>query len=144
MEQAACDFNKARLAYNAQLQKGKEMGLDEAAQTEPVRRSENDTRVMVESDTVDATVPTRRVNPFDPNAACDKCVYDVLVSQQFQDYITTAQPTTQTVSAQKSRREGVKKWAFNPGGRVIGRGWQCDRTCGEKKLNFFGPPCHPF
>ena len=28
-------------------------------------------------------------NPFDPDVACDKCVYDVLVPQQFQDYITT-------------------------------------------------------
>ena len=92
--------------------------MHEEAHTEPVRRSENDTRAMVESDTVDATVPTRSVNPFDPNAACDKCVYDVLVSQQFQDYITTAQPTTQTVSAQKSHKErqdqgkGVKTSAF--------------------------------
>ena len=32
-------LNNARDAYNAQLQKGKELGLDEAAQTEPVRRS---------------------------------------------------------------------------------------------------------
>ena len=38
-QQAACDLSKARLAYNAKLQKGKEMGLDEAAQAEPVRRS---------------------------------------------------------------------------------------------------------
>jgi len=37
-QQAACDLSQARLAYNAQLQKGKEMGLDEAAQPEPVRR----------------------------------------------------------------------------------------------------------
>ena len=36
--QAACDLIKTRLTYNAHLQKGKEMGLDEAAQTEPVRR----------------------------------------------------------------------------------------------------------
>jgi hypothetical protein len=33
-QQAACDLNKTRVAYNAQLQKGKEMGLDEAGQAE--------------------------------------------------------------------------------------------------------------
>ena len=41
-----CDLNKARLAYIAQLQKGKEMRLDEAAQAEHVRRSENDTKAF--------------------------------------------------------------------------------------------------
>ena len=39
-QQAVSALNKARDAYNAELQKGKEIGLDEAAQTEPVRRSE--------------------------------------------------------------------------------------------------------
>ena len=58
------------------------MGLEEAAHAEPVRRSENDTHPIVESDTDDApvggTVPIRSVNPnclpkpFDPDAACDK------------------------------------------------------------------------
>ena len=42
-QQAASDLNKARDTYNAQLQKGREMGLEEAAQEEPVRRSEKDT-----------------------------------------------------------------------------------------------------
>jgi len=42
-QQAASDLNKAREEYNAQLQKGKEIGLEEAAQAEPVRRSEKDT-----------------------------------------------------------------------------------------------------
>ena len=42
MQQVASDLNKTRDAYDAQLQKGKEMGLDEAAQAEPVRRSEKD------------------------------------------------------------------------------------------------------
>ena len=32
------------------------MGLDEAGQDEPVRRSENDTHPIVEANTVDATV----------------------------------------------------------------------------------------
>ena len=32
-QQAVSVLNKARDVYNAQLQKGKEMGLDEAAQT---------------------------------------------------------------------------------------------------------------
>ena len=31
-QKAACELNKERLAYSAQLQKGKGMGLDEAAQ----------------------------------------------------------------------------------------------------------------
>ena len=42
-QQAVSVLNKARNAYNAQLQKGKEMGLDEAAQAEPVWQSEKDT-----------------------------------------------------------------------------------------------------
>ena len=62
------------------------MGLDEAAHAEPVRRSENDTPPIVESDTVDgnvdATLSKRNVNPncvpkpFDPDdtVACDKSV----------------------------------------------------------------------
>ena len=71
----------------------------------------------------DATVPKRSVNPnrvlkpFDPDAACDKSVYDVLVPQQFQGCITTAPPTA-PVSAQKIHKErhakgkGVKTSAF--------------------------------
>ncbi len=35
-QQTVSDLNKARVAYNAHLQKGKEMGLEEAAETEPV------------------------------------------------------------------------------------------------------------
>ena len=86
------------------------------------------THPIVELDTddktVDATVPKRRVNPncvpkpFQPDAACEKSVYDVLVLQQFEDSITTAQPTTQAVSAQKSHKEsqdqgkGVKTSGF--------------------------------
>jgi hypothetical protein len=62
-QQAACNLSQARLAYNAQLQKGKEMRFDEAAQSEPVRRSKNDIHPIVESDTVDATVPKGSLNP---------------------------------------------------------------------------------
>ena len=107
-------MNKARLACNAQFQKGKQMGLDEAPRAEPVHRSENDT-TQCESDsvdaTVDATVPKRSVDPncvpepFDPDAACETSVYDVLVPQQFQDCITTAPPTT--VSAKRAIRRNV-------------------------------------
>ena len=49
----AIDLNKAREAYNVLLQKV--LGLDEAEHAEPVRRSENNTHPIVESDTVDAT-----------------------------------------------------------------------------------------
>jgi hypothetical protein len=42
-QKAVSVLNKASDAYDEQLQKGKEMGLDEAAQAEPVRRSEKDT-----------------------------------------------------------------------------------------------------
>jgi hypothetical protein len=43
-QQAVSVLNKARNAYNAQLQKGKEMGLHAAAaQAEPVWQSEKDT-----------------------------------------------------------------------------------------------------
>ena len=63
------------------------MRLDEAAQAEPVLRSENDTQPMVESDTVDVTGAKRSVDPncvsksFDPDAVCEEGVYDMLVLQ---------------------------------------------------------------
>ena len=48
-------------------------------------------------------------NHFDPDAVCDKSVYDVLDPQQFEDCITTCQPTTQVttqvVSVQKNHKE---------------------------------------
>jgi len=80
-------------------QKGREMGLEEVAQAEPVRRSENDTHPIVESDTVGAIVdvtvtkqtadPNCVPKPLDPDAACGTSVYDVLIPQQFQDCITS-------------------------------------------------------
>ena len=67
----------ARDTYtDAQLQKGKEMGLDEAAQAEPVSRSEKDTHDIERTATVHATVPNHSVDPkcipkpFIPDAAC--------------------------------------------------------------------------
>ena len=42
--------------YYAILEKEKQLGLEEAAHSEPVHRSENDTHPIVECDTVDATV----------------------------------------------------------------------------------------
>ena len=44
------------------------MGLEEAAHAEPVRRSENDTHPIVESD----TDPNCLTKSFYPDAACDK------------------------------------------------------------------------
>ena len=62
------DKKKAREAYDALLQKEKELRLDEAAQAEPARRSESDTHPIVESDTVDATVDaTVSRRSVDPN-----------------------------------------------------------------------------
>ena len=75
-QQAVSVFNKARDVFNAQLQKGKEMGLGEAAQAEPVHRSEKDTQDIEGTETVHATVPKRMVDPkfipkpFIPDAAC--------------------------------------------------------------------------
>ena len=40
--QVVNELNKARETYNAILRKGKELGLDEAAQAESVRRSDHD------------------------------------------------------------------------------------------------------
>ncbi len=68
----------------------------------------NDTHPIVESDTVDASGCNSAKRKCEPelcvedfrsgrSAACDKSVYDVLVPQQFQDCITTAQPTTKAV-----------------------------------------------
>ncbi len=42
-QQAASALNKASEEHNAQLQKGIEIGLEEAEQAEPVRRSDTDT-----------------------------------------------------------------------------------------------------
>jgi hypothetical protein len=45
-------------------------------------------------------------------------VYEVLVPQQFQDFITTAPLTTQAVSPPKSHKEGMSgaspKWKMTP------------------------------
>ena len=81
-QQTVDDTQEARKAYLSILEKGKQLGLQEEVHTEPVRRSENDTHPIVESDTddapVDTTVSRRSVKPnclpkpFDPDAACDK------------------------------------------------------------------------
>ena len=42
-QQTANDLQKARVTYHAILEKGKQLGLEEAAHAEPVRRSENNT-----------------------------------------------------------------------------------------------------
>ncbi len=64
MQQAISVMKKARDPYtDAQLQKGKEMGLDEAAQAEPVSRSEKDTHDIEGTATVHATVPNHSVDP---------------------------------------------------------------------------------
>jgi hypothetical protein len=42
-QQAVSALNKAKEEYSAQLQKGKEIGFEEASQAEPVRKSEKDT-----------------------------------------------------------------------------------------------------
>jgi hypothetical protein len=54
-------------------------------------------------------MPKRSVNPNcvpkpQPDADCEKSVYDVLVPQQFQDSITTAQPIQRSVP-----KEAIKK-----------------------------------
>ena len=74
--------------------------LEEAAQAEPVRRSEKETHDIEGTEAVHATVPKRSVDPkcfqsikFIPDAACETSVHDVLTPQQFQDSITTAPPT---------------------------------------------------
>ncbi len=75
-QQAVSVLKKARDTKNAQLRKGKEMGLDEAAQAEPVSRSEKDPNDIEGTETVHATVPKRSVDPkcipkpFIPGAAC--------------------------------------------------------------------------
>ena len=54
-----------------------------------------------------SVMPKQSVNPncvpksFHPELVCEKSLYDVLVSQQFQDSITTVQSTTQVVISQK-------------------------------------------
>ena len=57
------------------------MGLEEAAHAEPVRRAENDTHPIVESDkddaTVDATVPKRSVN--EQHCLCQTTLYKKIV-----------------------------------------------------------------
>ena len=60
---AVSALNKARETFNSHLHKGKEMGLDEAEQAKPVRRSEKGTHDIQETETMHATVPKRSVNP---------------------------------------------------------------------------------
>ena len=58
-QQTTNDLQKARKSYNVILaQEGKQLGLEETTQTDPVNASENDTHPIVESDTHDATVDT--------------------------------------------------------------------------------------
>jgi hypothetical protein len=74
--------------YNAQLQTGKEIGLGEAAQAEPVRRSEKDTHDIQGTETVHAIVPKRSVDPkcipkpFIRGALCDTSVDDVTMVKE--------------------------------------------------------------
>jgi len=101
--------NSASLSCSAS--KAKEFELDQALQAEPVHRSENDTHHSVESDTVDATLPKRSVDPtrvakpFNLDTVCETSVNDVLAPQPFEDFIVTAPPTSQVVSAKKKDRE---------------------------------------
>ena len=79
---------------------GKELGLDEEAKAEPVRRSEKYTHDTEGTEMVHATVPKRSVDlkripkPFFPDAPCDTSVHDVLTPQPFQDSVDTAPLTT--------------------------------------------------
>ena len=108
------------------------MGLNQAAQDEPVCRSENDAYHSVESDTVDATPPKQSADParvpkpFNPDAVCETTVNDVLAVQPLQDSITTAPPASQEVNAQKAKKKGRERVSgsltSNPSGRTIGLG----------------------
>ena len=118
------------------------MGLDEAAHAEPVRRSENDTQhPIVESDTVDATVnatvprrsgdPNCVPKPFNPDAACERSVYDVLVL--FLNNFKTASPLPypyrrlMPIRAIKKGKTGARVSRRQPSkgsGRLIGLGWR--------------------
>jgi hypothetical protein len=111
------------------------MGLDEAAQAEPMRRSEKKrhTSHCKESDTVDANgcnsaKTTRSVDPkcapkpFDPDAACKTSVYDELIPQQFQDYIPIAPPTT------RWPKKAIRKALTSVPKRTIKKGMSGART----------------
>ena len=64
------------------------MGLDEAGQAEPVRRSENNTHDIQGTETIHAAVPRHSVdpkcipNPFIPDAPCDTSVEDQNFGEQ--------------------------------------------------------------
>ena len=64
-EQDVSVLNKVRLweEYNVQIQKRKEMGLDEAVQDETVHRSEKDTWRSKGTETVYTTVSKNSVGP---------------------------------------------------------------------------------
>jgi hypothetical protein len=80
---------------------------------------------IVESDTddatVDETVPCQNEVRVSFHPDTEKSVKDVLVPQQLQDYITTVQPTTQAVRAQKTHKEN-KARARVSSGRLRGLG----------------------
>ena len=61
-QQTVSDLNKSRDTYNAQLQKGEEMGSDEAVQAEPLCGSEKDTHDIEGTETVCATEPKHSVD----------------------------------------------------------------------------------
>ena len=77
-QQAVSVLNKARDAYNAQLQKGKDMGLDEEAQAEPVRVQKRTHMTFKGRGRCMQQCQKRSVDPkcipkpFIPGAACGK------------------------------------------------------------------------
>jgi hypothetical protein len=84
-QQAASDLNKTRDAYDAQLQKGKEMGLDEAVQEEPVCRSEKDKHDRRCMQRFQNVWTQSAFQSLSFQAACETSVHDVLATQPFRD-----------------------------------------------------------
>ena len=115
-QQAVSVLNKARNAYNAQLQKGKEMGLDEAAQAELVWQSEKDTHDIEGKG-------RRRCIQQRQNAAWTQSAFQGL---SFQAWSVPQKAIKKgRFRARMSRRQLVQP--SKPSGRLLGLGWSFGR-----------------
>ena len=111
-QQTVNDLNKSRETYNVILEKGKELGLDEAVLVDPVTRSK-DTHDIEGTETsmqqFQNTVWTQSVSQsLSFQTLLVTRVYTLLTPQPFRDSITTVSPTTKTVRFQKSHK---KTWS---------------------------------
>jgi GTP cyclohydrolase II len=105
-QQVVCDLNNVTEKYNAQLQKGKEIGLEET-----VCEGQKRTHMTLKARRpVHATVPKHSVDPkcipkHFIDAVCETSVHDVLTPQQFK----TPSPLYHRLHRRSVTKEAIKK-----------------------------------